>query len=52
MMEQWSIGFQSWTSRPYERLITGSSFAAFVLCRLNCHPVRSCHTTVDGIGNE
>ena len=27
----------SWTSRPYVRLITSSSFAAFVLCRLNRH---------------
>ena len=26
----------SWTSRPLPRLITSSSFAAFVLCRLNC----------------
>ena len=39
LLQCWSnryIGFLSWTSRPYLRLITSSSFAAFVLCRLNC----------------
>ena len=32
---QWYIDFITWTSRPYFRLITGSSFTVFVLCRLN-----------------
>ena len=32
---QWYIDFITWTSRPYFRLITGFSFAVFVLCRLN-----------------
>ena len=32
---QWYIDFITWTSRPYFRLITGSSFTVLVLCRLN-----------------
>ena len=32
---QWYIDSITWTSRPYFRLITGFSFAVFVLCRLN-----------------
>ena len=32
---QWYIDFITWTSRPYFRLITGSSFTVFVLCRLD-----------------
>jgi hypothetical protein len=35
-MEQGVYRNFPWASRPYYRLITSSSFAAFVLCRLNC----------------
>ena len=35
MMELSVYRLFSWTSRPLNRLITSSSFAAFVLCRLN-----------------
>ena len=51
-MEQWYIGFLSWTLRPEQRLIASPIFAVFDLCRLNCHPVQIYYANVDGISNE